>query len=169
MNVFEGMSELFALIGLPSMLGGFFFLGRKLQTLDSLHETTKGIKHNLAVVTNFLTRHHAEFDPSELQTLSPLQLTEGGKEFIESVGFDKVFAEHKEKFFQFINQEAPKFKYDVELAAIKSIIAFSQEPFMDFLKIYFYNNPNRSLDNVSPTLGIYIRDFYLLEHPEITQ
>ncbi|HEU0080991.1 MAG TPA: hypothetical protein VFQ72_03125 [Candidatus Paceibacterota bacterium] len=40
---------------------------------------------------------------------------------------------------------------------------------MKFLKAYFYNNPARNLPNTAQTLGIYVRDLYLAEHPEITE
>ena len=56
-----------------------------------------------------------------------------------------------------------------ETAAIKSIYTLSDKEFMSLLKEYFYNNPNRSLANTAPTLGVYVRDKYLEEHPEIIQ
>jgi hypothetical protein len=40
---------------------------------------------------------------------------------------------------------------------------------MEFLKIFFYENPARNMENTAPTLGVYIRNKYLAKHPEITQ
>jgi hypothetical protein len=40
---------------------------------------------------------------------------------------------------------------------------------MKFLKVYFYNNPTRNLENTAPTLGVYLRDRYLADHPEIKE
>ncbi len=167
MNALEVINSIVVLVGVPSVLGSVLYLGRKLQILDSLDDTTRTIKHNLTVVTNFLIKHNQEFDSSELQTFSPLQLTDVGKELIKHFDFENIFNVNKAEFFKFIDSENPKLKYDVEVSAVKSIIALSNEPFMDFLKIYFYNNPNRNFDNISPTLGIYVRDKYLSEHPEI--
>ncbi len=156
-------------IGVPSIIGAFIYVGKKLQVLEDLKISVDKMKHNLMVVCNFLIKNNDEFSSSELKTLSPLQLAHEGNDFITNVGFDKVFSEHKKVFFTFIDDEQPKLKYDVEIAAIKSIYFLYDKDFMQFLKIYFYNKPERNFENTAPTLGVYIRDAYLAEHPEITQ
>lgn len=156
-------------IGIVSVLGAFLYIGRKLQTLDDLNKTSQKIKTNLKVIGDHLTRYDTQFDPKELQSFSPYQLTDAGKKMIDDMWFGKVFEQNKEDFFRFIDDEQPKLKYDVETAAIKSVFALSDQDYMDFLKIYFYNNPKRNLQNTAPTLGVYIRDRYLYEHAEITQ
>lgn len=155
-------------IGIVAVFTAFLYIGRKLQILDDLKITTNKIKVNIKVVSDFLTRNHSKFNPAELQAFSPLQLTKEGKTLIEDIGFNNVFGKHKHDFFQFIDSENPKLKYDVEVAAIKSLSALYDKDFMSFLKVFFYNNPNRTLQDTAPTLGIYIRDMYLAEHPEIT-
>lgn len=156
-------------IGIPAILGAFIYIGRQLQTLKALSNTTEKIKLNVKVIGDHLTKSDAQFDPKELQSYSPLHLTKEGKKLITHIGFDKVFEEHHEDFCGYIDGEEPKLKYDVELAAIKSISALSDKEYMQFLKIYFYNNPTRNMQNVAPTLGVYIRDKYLEKHPEITE
>src|SRR3989344_5963259 len=155
-------------IGVVSIIGGLIYIGRKLQILDTLTLTTEKIKTNLSAVANHMIKNY-EFNPSELATYSPVQLTDVGKEFIKILGFDNVFENNKPDFFSFIDGENPKLKYDVELAAIKSISALYEKEYMNFLKVFFYNKPARTIENTAPTLGIYIRDRYLAEHPEITQ
>lgn len=150
-------------------IGGLIYIGRKLQILDDLKITLDKVKLNLKVVTDFLTKDNSEFDPSELQSYSPYQLTSKGQDFVKSIGFEEVFDKYKEEFFKYISDEDPKLKYDVELAAIKAISVFGDKEYMSFLKIYLYNNPKRSLENVAPTLGVFLRDKYLSAHPEITQ
>ena len=157
------------LLGVASTVGGLIYVGRKLQVLDDLKETVDKIKLNLKVVSDFLTKDNAEFDPSELQSYSPYQLTPKGQELVKSLGFDSVFDKHQDEFFKFITSEEPKLKYDVELSAIKSIAALSDKEYMSFLKIYLYNNPSRSIENIAPTLGVYVRDKYLATHPEIKE
>ncbi len=152
------------------MVAALIYIGRRLQILDELKKTSETIKHNVKVVSDFLTKKsNLYFDPSELKNYSPLTLTPQGNEFIAKLGFNNVFREHKLDFFNFIDEEKPKLKYDVELAAIKSINLLSDKPYMEFLKVFFYNAPNRNMDNTAPTLGVYVRDKYLEEHPEITQ
>lgn len=156
-------------IGIPAILTAFIYIGKKLQILNDLHVCVEKIKVNLSVISNYLTRNHTTFNSSELQTLSPFQLTEEGKKFIKDIGFDNVFEQHRNDFFTFIFAENVKLKYDVETAAIKSIAVLYEKPYMEFLKVYFYNHPSRNLENTAPTLGVYVRDMYLEAHPEITQ
>jgi len=96
-------------------------------------------------------------------------LTEAGNKLIKEVGFDNVFKENKTDFFSFLDGEHPKLKYDVEVVSIKAIYVLADKPYMQFLKVFFYNKPDRNMDNTAPTLGVYVRDKYLEEHPEITQ
>lgn len=151
------------------MIGGLIYIGRKLQVLDDLKITVDKIKINLKVMGDYMIRNNSDFDSSELQAFSPVQLTEKGITFIQEIGFDKVFNEHKADFFNCIESENPKLKYDVEISAIKSISLLSEKDYMSFLKILFYNQPSRKIENTAPTLGIYVRDKFLEEHPEITQ
>lgn len=162
-------SDIISTIGIVSMIGGLIYIGRKLQVLDDLKITVDKIKINLKVMGDYMIRNNSDFDSSELQAFSPVQLTEKGITFIQEIGFDKVFNEHKADFFNCIESENPKLKYDVEISAIKSISLLSEKDYMSFLKILFYNQPSRKIENTAPTLGIYVRDKFLEEHPEITQ
>jgi len=156
-------------VGVASILGAFIYIGRKLQVLDDLTSTTSKIKTNVKVISDFLTTASADFNHTELQSYSPLKLTDAGEKLIKELGFDNVFQKHKNDFCRFVDDQNPKLKYDVESAAIKSIAALRDRDYMDFLKVYFYNNPDRNIKNVAPTLGIYVRDMYLNKHPEITE
>ena len=169
MNILALVNGAVVLVGVPTIVGACIYIGRELQILDSVYETMGSVKHNIHVVSSYLTRHHNKFNSSELHALSPYQLTEDGKSFIRSLGFENIFRDHKTDFFQFVDSEKPKLKYEVEDWAIKSIYALFDAEYMNFLKVFFYNSPTRNMENTAPTLGVYIRDQYLLEHPEITQ
>ena len=161
--------NIIVVIGVASVITGLIYIGRKLQILDDLKITTGKIKCNLKVVSDHLIRSSAVFNPSELQSYSPLNLTPAGDEFIKKMGFDKVFEVNKSDFFHCIESENPKLKYDVELLAIKSISLLYDKEYMNFLKILFYNDPKRNIENTASTLGVYIRDKYLAEHQNITE
>jgi len=156
-------------IGVTAIVGCLVYIGRKIQILDDLKITTNKIKANVKVVSDFLTHNNTNFNLSELQAYSPLRLTPEGEKFIANIGFNNVFNENKVDFFHCIESEKPKLKYDVEIAAIKSIFMLYDREYMNFLKVLFYNEPKRSMENTAPTLGVYLRDKYLSEHPEITQ
>lgn len=169
MNSLDNIKTILDLLTLPTIIGAYIYFGRKIEVLDRLEKDMDKVKNNLTVVCNFLIKSSKDFSSSELKTFSPVQLTEIGMDFIKTLGFDKVFEEYKKDFFNFIDSENPKVKYDVEISAIKSISVLQDKDYMQFLKIYFYNNPVRNMENTSPTLGTYIRDEYLKYHPEITQ
>lgn len=163
------MANLIQNVGIPVIVAALLYIGRKLQVLDGLEKTTGKIKSNVKVISDYLVRAHPDFSHDELQAYSPLKLTPGGKKLIKDLGFDNVFEQYKNEFFDFIDHDEPKQKYDVEVAAIKSISVFSNNDYMGFLKTFFYNNPERSIQNTAPTLGVYVRDKYLAEHTEITE
>jgi len=170
MNWLTTINSIVVLIGIPTLVVALLTIGRKLQILDDLEDTMEKVKHNIKIISDFLTKKSTlHFNPDELKSYSPLSLTEEGKQLIKKLGFDNIFQQNKTEFFSVIESENPKLKYDVESAAIKSIYLATEKPYMDFLKIYFYNNPDRNLENTAPTLGVYVRDQYLAEHPEITQ
>lgn len=154
-------------VGVASIIGGFVYTGRKLQVLNDLVLTTNKIKTNVKVIGDYLITASDDFDHKELQAYSPLKLTPAGQKLIGDIGFDAVFNQHCQDFFDYIDGERPKLKYDVERASIKSVSALSNNDYMEFLKVYFYNNPDRNIANFAPTLGVYVRDKYLDAHPEI--
>lgn len=169
MNSLQWVNTAIVALGLPAIAGALVYIGGKLNALDRLEVSIEKAKHNLKVISDYLTKHHTKFNPAELQSISPLNLTPAGKQFIENTGFDNVFQEHRLEFLNFIDNEHPKLKYDVELAAIKSIVALSDKSFMNFIKVFLYNDPSRTMENTAPTLGVYIRDKYLAEHLEIKE
>ena len=169
MNWVTAVNSVIVVVGVPALIGFLISLGRKLQILESLQTSSEKIKSNVTVISNYLIRHHKRFNPSELQAFSLLTLTPEGKKLIKDIGFDTAFEQHKNDFFKIIDCDSPKLKYDVETAATKSIYALADKDFMNFLKIFLYSHPDRSLDDTAPTLGVYIRDEYLVDHPEIKE
>jgi hypothetical protein len=165
----EMVNQIVVYVGVPTIAGSLIFIGSKLQSLSAIEISMGVMKHNMKVVGDYLTKNHTKFNPSELKTFSPLRLTEAGESLIKKIGFDAIFEQNKSKFFTFIDNESPRLKYDIEVSSIKSIHAFADEQFMNPLKVYFYNNPERTMANTSPTLGVYIRDSYLAAHPEIAE
>lgn len=161
--------DILTAIGIPSIIGGLIYIGTRLQILNDLKKTSDTMKGNLKVIGDHLTKYDTQFDPKELQSMSPLQLTDEGRNLIEQIGFDTIVEQHRDDFCDFIDNEKPRLKYDVELAAIKAVMALSDKEYMSPVKVFMYNNPNRTLNNLAPTLGVYVRDIYLESHPEITE
>lgn len=156
-------------MGLAATLGGFIYVGRKLQILDDLKRTVDIIEHNLKVVTDHLIKFDKNFDHTELKAYSPYALTAKGKKLIKDLGFDNIVHQHRREFYGCIDGHEPVLKYDVEKAAIKTIHGLFDETYMQSLKVWLYNHPDRDITNLAPTLGVYLRDTYLADHPEITR
>ncbi len=57
-------------------------------------------------------------------------MTPQGLKFIQQIKFDRVFQENQKDFFEYIDSEEPKLKYDVDSAAIQSIAALYDQDFM---------------------------------------
>ena len=77
-------------IGVGTALGAFVYIGKKLQILDDLKNTTEKIKANVKVIGDHLTSSDKGFSHGELQAYSPLQLTDIGKKLIDEIGYKKV-------------------------------------------------------------------------------
>ncbi len=169
MNILSAVNAMVITVGIPVLIKFFIDMGKQLKILETIDAAVTKIKHNMKVVGDYLTRSHAKFNPNDLQAFSPIQLTNDGHRLIAEMGFDNVFEKNKTDFFSFIDSEHPLLKYDVEVAAAKAIYALCEKPYMQFLKVFFYNNPDRNMDNTALTLGVYMRDRYLSAHPEITQ
>ena len=158
--------EFIASIGFASIFAVLIYIGRKLQILDDLSRTVEKTKHNIKVIADNLIKDEP-FDPVDLQSYSPLQLTDEGRGRLEKIGFLDIFAKNKKEFFDFIEAEEVKTKYDVEIAAIKSVSFLFDRDFFNPLKEYFYNNPEIDERKIRSTIGIYIRDQYLSERDDI--
>jgi hypothetical protein len=163
------MANLVQDIGIPAGLAGIFYIALKIHVLDDLVKTTAKIKANVKVISDHLIQTSTDFNHTELQSYSPLNLTKEGEKLLTDLGFQNVYEANRDDFLRFIDSEHPKLKYDVELSAIKAVSALSDMEYMNFLKVFFYNNPSRNMQNTAPTLGVYLRDKYLEAHPEITQ
>ncbi len=147
-------------IGIPSIIAGLIYIGRKLQILDDMRDTMDKMKVNLKVVCNALIQLNL-LDGNKLQTYSPVKITSVGEDYLKKIGFDKIFSEHFQDFFDVINTEKPQTDYDIENAAIRSIYVLFDKPYFDLVKDYLYNNPKEDRKELMNVAGIYVRDRYM--------
>ncbi len=170
MTLLQIINAVVVLVGVPTIVIGLIYVGRKLQILDELQKTTRKIKHNIRVISNAMIKASGvDFDHTLLQDYSPLRLTEDGTKYLEETGFETIFEENEAYFFSLIDEEEPKTKYDVELLAIKSVSMCSEASFMNSVKIYLFNHPKDSFTRFGKVAGVYIRDKYLEKHTKIKE
>lgn len=163
----EIIKQIIAYVEIPVIVAALIYIGRKLQKLDDMNSTMTKVKHNIKIISDTLVQSKLKFDHTELQAYSPLQLTEKGNIRIRDVGFDVIVENNKKDFFEYIKSEKAGTKYDIELMAIKSIIVLFDKDYFNPVKNYLYNHPELDERALRTTLGIYLRDAYLKEHPEI--
>ena len=73
MDILNIVNTIVVVIGIPTIIGCCIYVGRKLQILDTLETTGEKVKHNIKVISDFLTKNSIlKFDPSELKSYSPL-------------------------------------------------------------------------------------------------
>ena len=161
------IQDIITLIGIPSIVIALVYIGKKLQILDTLQETTDKVKHNIKVIADCLVKAPVQFDHDKLQSYSPLQLTETGKKYLNDIGFIKIFEDNKKDFFDFIDSEKPTTKYDAEIVATKSVLILFEKNYFKPIKEFLYTHPQDSLQSMSKIAGVYVRDSYLEKHPEI--
>lgn len=166
----DNLQEFFALITLPTLVGASIFFGRKLQTLDQVDKTMNVMKKNIKIMSNAMIQSSkVEWDGTLLRDYSPLSLTEEGLQYLEKTHFIDIYREHEDAFVQYIEEENPKTKYDAESLAVQSVLLNADSEFMEPVKVYLYNNPKDSLASLAKVAGVYIRDKYLEQHPEIDE
>lgn len=162
MTVFNIIVGLVMAIGIPTIIGTILILGRKLEVLDSLNKTTDKIKLNVKVIGDALIQSElTDFNGENLQTYSPVQITDKGNKYLEDIGFIKLFSEHEEDFFRCVEVDEPKTDYDIEIASIKSILYLFDKPYFDVIKNHLYNNPTEGKSSFTKTAGIYVRNKYM--------
>jgi hypothetical protein len=114
--------------------------------------------------------NRGKLDTALIQVMSPMFITEKGHKLLEDSGFKSIFDDpaHREEFLTYLSTQNPTTKLDVETQAIISFATFLEKDFMSPIKTYFYNNPS-TRDSFRTLAGLYIRDEYLKDHPEINQ
>jgi len=166
----ENLKEFFALVTLPTLVGAAIYFGRKLQVLDQLNKSMSIVKKNIKVISNALVvAREVEWDGTLLRDYSPLSLTPEGEEYLAKTGFIDIFIENKLLFFNFIREEEPATKYDVENLALQSVLFLIDAEFMQPIKVYLYNHPKDNIQSFAKVAGVYVRDQYLEENVEIAK
>lgn len=170
MAFINNLQDFFSLVTLPTLIGTAVYFGRKLEALDRLEKTMATVKDNIKVISNALiSSTEIEFDGTLLKSYSPLTLTPEGLQYLKNVKFIEIFEQQPQSFLSYIDQNGPKTKYDVEQLAVQAVLLHADEAMMQPIKVYLYNNPKDSLQSFAKVAGVYVRDQYLEQHPEITE
>lgn len=166
----EIILKVVAYVGIPVIIGGCIYIGKKLQILDTLSDTLGKVKKNVKIIANTLIDDPSiVFDQSKIEDYSPLKLTDLGEKFMVEIGFTQIFKDHSKDFFDWIDKEEPKSQYDVEMSSIKSVLFLFDKEYFKSVKSHLYNHPRENIRQISKFMGIYVRDRYLVENPQLKE
>lgn len=161
MTIFEIITS----IGIPSILLGFIYIGRKLQILDNLQKDVEKIWNEISKHKNGLSKHGEDIEGLKGYigygiSKSPTIPSEKGKKFLEEAGFYKIYPELKERIFKLMDSFRPRTLYDYEKGAEESLKQLQEDPLIDDLKNYAVNHPDESLELIFKVASWVIRDDY---------
>jgi hypothetical protein len=111
-------------------------------------------------------------NPELFSTNSPLNLTQGGIEFIEKIGWKVSLdnEDNKKSLFETLDKFKLQTKYDVEkysIVALTELAGMREDNPYTPVKKYLYENAKQDDFKVITACAIYLRDRYLDQHPEI--
>lgn len=170
-----GLLEMFGITHdkYPFLVLGILIVAGFIYLRFSIGNKLGKVKDNVLIIITHLSAsasRRGRLDTALIQVMSPMVITEQGQTVLNESGFKNIIAtpEHRAEFIAYIQAQNPNTKLDVESYSIISFSTFLEREFMNPIKTYLYNNPN--MRDVYTTLaGLFIRDEYLKDHPEITQ
>jgi hypothetical protein len=158
-------AELINAIGIPSIVAALIFIGAKLNTLNTLkNDLDKNIKPDLKDVRERFATLEGKA-ANLFQTLSPISLTDKGREYLEASGLKAYINANKTLLMDKCDHtNTMSTPYDVQ----QTTFALFDE--LDFpkdiekqLKNYAYNQ-GATMDALRRVGALYFRDLCLEEH-----
>jgi hypothetical protein len=154
------------------ILAGFVYMRISMgKQLEPINTKLGKVKDNVVVIITHLSATasaRGRLDTNLIQVMSPMVLTDQGRQVLNDSGFVDIVESPacRAEVLSYLDRQLPNTRLDVENQAILSVSALLEKDFMNPVKVYLYNNPN--IRETFVTLaGIYIRDEYLKDHPEI--
>lgn len=146
--------------------------------LTDIEKKTDSLTINLTNLISYFKGKGKGFDFDMFFSSSPIQLTEFGKEVLETSGAKKFIDDNLEKLISLVEEEKVTVPIDIENAIM--LIFYNEYDTEKFtpIKNFIFNNPVYTKDNsnteinvsvIIKAMAIYMRNKYLERHPEINQ
>jgi len=162
MTVLQWVNTLIVGLGLPSVVGGLVFVGRKLEMLETTRrEIDENIRPDLKDVRERMASIEGKTS-TLFQANSPISLTAKGKRFLEQSGLKVFIDENKEDLMrQCDSHKTMTTPYDVQQMAFAFFddLALPEDIEVKAKNVAFNNGI--SLNELRRTGGIYFRDICL--------
>lgn len=164
--MFDTILKIIVVIGIPTILGAFIYIGRKLQILDGIEPIKKLLTkccNSIIEIQTIFKQAGIDLDHklTEVST-SPLKPTLYGVKLIKESGLEKILDDNK----QFLMDEVKKLltkdytEYDVQEMSRKALLTLKSNPILNPVKEYAFNN-GMNIDTVLNTGGLWLKDDFL--------
>jgi len=157
MDLFNIINAIIVSVGIPTIIIGLIYIGRKLQVLDDLEP----IRKNFAVIES---RVSDLWQDRVAPAHSPRQLNERGELILKKSNIKEIVDDKREILLKIIREEGVTNPYDTE-ETILSVMANLSDHCPDIiakLKTGAFNS-GASIDDVLLVGGIYLRNLIFLE------
>jgi len=165
MSVLEWVNAAIVALGLPTVLGAFLYVGRKLETLDTLKsEVDNNIRPDLKDVRERLSLWEGK-TAGLYQAQSPISLTEQGRAYLHQSGLKTFIDEHREALMQQVDHDSSmQSPYDVQQISFEFFDELDLPDSLEKRAKNFAYNHGISMDALRRIGGIYFRDLCLVAH-----
>jgi hypothetical protein len=134
--------------------------------LESMKKDTGFIKGKVSLIEKMmrgvLSASAIPSTPGLLQSHSPIQLTDKGKDILNECGFKNIYNDNKERFLELTKKQQPKQKYDAQEVALSVLIGLIDDPILEPLRKYTFLKGFNIFD-VLRVSSIYLRDRIIKE------
>lgn len=162
MNVLEWANAIIVALGLPAIVAGLIFVGRKLEIIDTIKKEIDG---NLRPDIQNVRERIATLEGRTsmlFQTNSPISLTAKGRQYLHESGLKDFIDQQKSSLMeQCDHRRSMKTAYDVQQIAFAF---FDELTLPEDLEIAMKNiafNQGISMSELRRTGGLYFRDLCL--------
>ena len=165
MTALEWVNTFIVALGLPTVLGAFLYIGRKLQVLETLKkEVDDNIRPDLKDVRERLATWEGK-NAGLYQAQSPISLTEQGVRYLEQSGLKAFIDEHHDALMQQVDHDrSMQSPYDVQQIAFEFFDELELPDSLEKKTKNFAFNHGISMDALRRIGGIYFRDLCLTAH-----
>ena len=163
MNWIQIVNGLVVVIGIPTLIGVFINIGRKLQILETIEGDLKeNIRPDLKDVRERFSALEGKMS-GFFATASPVSLLPKGVKIIEKSGLKKYIDDHKDDFMKQCCGDKPTNQYDIQTSAFNFFDKLDFGEFESKLKETSFQY-GMSLEMLRRIGGIYFRDILLQKY-----
>lgn len=173
-NFIAILNQIVIIIGVPAIIAGLIYIGKKLQILEDLKEESKSIESFSKCATGAIIEMQTHLAGKGFlinQKLaytagSPLKLTEFGETMMQESGFAKIISDEEKRkiLIDMVKGKNPQNNYDIQEFSMKTMaeLAEKNNPVAVPLKEYAYEK-GLPLELILNSAGIVLRDEVMKE------